>query len=80
MHKLELRQHKSQGFNSNVPINAKVNSPRNNWLLSCLGFKNFLYVKGIQDKKSVAYFWLTIFSLLFAADFQANPIDISCKK
>ena len=30
--------------------------------------------KGIQDKNSVAYFWLTDFSLLFAADFQANPI------
>ena len=29
--------------------------------------------KGIQDKNSVAYFWLTNFSLLFAADFQANP-------
>ena len=25
-------------------------------------------------------FWLTNFSLLFAADLQANPTDISCKK
>ena len=40
----------------------------------------FLWLKGIQDKKSVAYFWLTDFWLLFAADFQANPTDISSKK
>ena len=33
--------------------------------------------KGIQDKNSVTYFWLSNFSLLFAADFQANPADIS---
>ena len=26
-------------------------------------------LNGIQDKNSVAYFWLTNFSLLFAADF-----------
>ena len=36
-------------------------------------------LKGIQDKDSVAKFWLTSFSLLFAADFQASPTDISCK-
>ena len=39
-----------------------------------------LQLKGIQDKNSVAQFWSTNFPLLFAADFQANPIDISCKK
>ena len=37
-------------------------------------------LKGIHDKKSVTYFWLTNFSLLFAADFQAKTNDISCKK
>ena len=36
--------------------------------------------KGIHDKKSVTYFWWTNFSLLFAAEFQANPTDISCRK
>ena len=37
-------------------------------------------LKDIQDKNGIAYFWLTNLSLLFAADFQANPSDISCKK
>ena len=36
--------------------------------------------KGIQDKNSVTHFWLSNFSLLFAADFQANPADISNKE
>ena len=48
----------------------------NNWrklyFLCCL--------KGIHDKNSAAHFWLTNFSLLFEADFQANPTDISCKE
>ena len=39
-----------------------------------------LKLKGIQDKNSVTYFWLANFSLLYAADFQANSIDISYKK
>ena len=39
-----------------------------------------LWLKGIQDKNSVAYFWLTNLSLLFAADFQANPTDTSATK
>ena len=33
----------------------------------------FIFIKGIQDKNSVVYFWLTIFPLLFAPDFQATP-------
>ena len=36
--------------------------------------------KDIQDKTSVAFFWLTNFSLLFAAVFQANPAVFICKK
>ena len=37
------------------------------------------YLKGIQDKKSVAYFYLTNFSLLLVADFQANPFIMQPK-
>ena len=37
-------------------------------------------IKDIQDKTSVAFFWLTNFSLLFAAVFQANPAVFICKK
>ena len=36
-------------------------------------------LKSIQERNSVAYFWLTNLSLLFATDFQANPNDISWK-
>ena len=44
--------------------------------------KEILYggLKGIQGKKSFAYFRLSNFSLLFTADFQSNPTDISYKK
>ena len=42
--------------------------------------RNIFQVNGIQDKINVAYFWFTNPSSLFAADIQANPIDISCKK
>ena len=38
---------------------------------------NVLLIKVIQDKNIVPYFWLTNFSLLFAADFQANPTELS---
>ena len=37
----------------------------------------FISLKGIKDKNSVAYFWLLSFLILFAADFQANHTDIS---
>ena len=37
-------------------------------------------LKGIQEKNSLVYSWLTNFSLLFAADVQANPTDLSWKK
>ena len=37
-------------------------------------------LKGIQDKNSVATFWLTNFSLLFAADVRGVSLKISFKK
>ena len=49
-------------------------------MTSILSWELEKQLKGIQDTNSVAYFWLIIFSLLFAADFQAYPTDISCKK
>ena len=37
-----------------------------------------LSLKSIPGKNSVAYFWLSEFSLLFTADFQANFTDMLC--
>ena len=39
-----------------------------------------LILKSILGKDSVAFFWMTNFSLLFADDFQTNPTDISWQK
>jgi hypothetical protein len=47
-------------------------------LLSYLG-NEIDKLKGIQGRNGVAYFSMTNFSLLFTADFQANPTDISFK-
>ena len=48
-----------------------------------LTLKKTIKLKNIQDKNSGAllhiFDWLILILLLFAADFQANPTDISCK-
>ena len=41
------------------------------------GFAYMYMLKGIQDKNRVAYFWLTIFSLLFASYFFLPFLKIS---
>ena len=38
------------------------------------------YKRASKIKSVLHNFWLTIFWLLFAADFQDKPTDISCKK
>ena len=72
-------------INDNKPrIHFKwFNDDKFNFITEQEASRNLL--KGIQDKNR-AYFWLTNFSLLFVADFQANTrtlanlTDISSKK
>ena len=52
----------------------------NDPIVNLLNKENCQNIKGIQNKNSAAYFWMTNFSLLFADEDSGVSLKNSCKK